>query len=174
MFRSARAAIALVGAGVDLAALLIAVAILERRDAAADLALAGLTVRRGVGDRAGDCGRGSEGPYGQTNGQRDSLERFDQPLEARAHRRNLCGLPEDAPDGRGHRGSISLDLAPGEAENVEAEELQARVAGPVHLEGRAAAVRLPAVQLDDQPLGAQRKSTTNRSTRTFTSGWGMR
>jgi hypothetical protein len=70
--------------------------------------------------------------------------------------------PDDLPlqegaHGAGNSGAVTLEPAPGEAQHLEAEELQTGVPGTILLEGGARAVRFPAVELDDEALGAPEK-----------------
>jgi hypothetical protein len=76
---------------------------------------------------------------------------------------------EQRPQRRRHPLRLLAELAVGEADDLVARELEARVSRPVRLEGGAGAVGAPAVGLDDEALPSPRKSTRSGSIQTFTS-----
>ncbi len=64
----------------------------------------------------------------------------------------LTAGSEQPPQGAGNMCRFRRELAPGEADDLIAEQLQLDVAGPIRFECRAGAVRPVAVELDDQAV----------------------
>lgn len=73
----------------------------------------------------------------------------------------LCGVgapcPHDRVQALGFLGGLADQAAPGDPHGAQAAGHRVRVAAAVALEGVAAAVELPPIELDDQPLGVEER-----------------